>query len=497
MVQVLRRRPGTAHVAWAVGVVLWLGLWFSGFSWKEVTSAYVAAAAAVVAGVLCLRTGRSMEGERRLGWRLLGIGSMAWGLGNAGWPVYLLVRGSVPLPSLVDLGCLSLIPCMMLGAFFLIGRRRGALRIVFDGLLISGSLLLLSWTTAFGATIQQEQHGWARAIVLAYPLGDVAIATMMLILLIHDRHGQRRSIAMVCTGMLALCAADSGYAYFSANGLNGFGFFAYTGWAGGFALVGLGARSASQHAPAAAREMSPRWLALPYAPAALALSSTSIRYFRTGEVSSFPAVMALGLIALVMIRQMVALKDNVRLSSQLAKTVADLQHSEGQLHHMAFYDQLTGLANRAHFYRTAEALFTPGPASDQPIAVLFIDLDHFKPVNDRLGHAAGDELLALVAERLRSNVRDSDVIARLGGDEFAVLLGEVPSDAVIQTIAARLLSELSRPFTVVGESVSIGASIGMVIESDRRTSLDHLLARADSAMYEAKSGGRSRLVAAA
>jgi diguanylate cyclase len=427
---------GMRRVLWLAALPAWLALQFSGFSWKEIVSSFVAAGAAIAAGVLCLRARRAMEGERRTGWTLIGIGAISWGLGNACWPVYKLVLGEVPPLSLVDLGCLGLIPCMMGGAFFLIGRRRGALRIVFDGLLISGSLLMLSWTTAFGAVIRSEVDGWARVAVLAYPLGDVAIATMMLMLLIHDRDGQRHSIGLVSVGLLGLSVADSGYAFFVSLGLNHFAVFAYTGWLGCFLLVGLGARGASEHASAVAREMSPRWLALPYVPAIVALSSTSAHYFRTGEVSTFSAVLALALIALVMIRQMVALKDNVRLSTQLARTVADLRHSEGQLQHMAFYDQLTGLANRAHFYRTAEALFTPGPAAELPIAVLFIDLDHFKPVNDRLGHAAGDELLSLVAERLRTNVRESDVIARLGGDEFAVLLGDVPSDEVIQSIAA-------------------------------------------------------------
>jgi diguanylate cyclase (GGDEF)-like protein len=219
----------------------------------------------------------------------------------------------------------------------------------------------------------------------------------------------------------------------------------------------------------------------------LALATATTTYLRTGAIDTFTFGLCIGLAALVMIRQVVALQDNMRLGRQLTETVADLRTSQEQLRHMAFHDQLTGLANRAHFHRTGEALFAPGPAAELPIAVIFIDLDHFKPVNDRLGHAAGDELLSLVAERLREGVREKDMIARLGGDEFAVLFTDVPSDDGVQVVANRLRLSLGQPFTLRGELITIGASVGAVIEADRNGSFGSLVARADLAMYEAKS----------
>ncbi|MDP9258739.1 MAG: GGDEF domain-containing protein [Actinomycetota bacterium] len=128
------------------------------------------------------------------------------------------------------------------------------------------------------------------------------------------------------------------------------------------------------------------------------------------------------------------------------------------------------------------------------IAVLFIDLDNFKNVNDTLGHARGDRLLAVVAERLKTVVRASDTVARLGGDEFALLLEDLTSADGARVVAERAMSMLADPFDLAGESVSVGASIGVALRTDGTAGPGELINEADAAMYEAKRAGKRRVV---
>jgi diguanylate cyclase (GGDEF)-like protein len=158
--------------------------------------------------------------------------------------------------------------------------------------------------------------------------------------------------------------------------------------------------------------------------------------------------------------------------------------------HQAFHDSLTGLPNRALFLDRLEHAEARAKRTDTQLAVVFLDLDSFKKVNDRLGHVAGDELLVLVAGRLRRCLRPSDTAARFGGDEFAVLLEDMTEDASGTVVAARVLNELNRPFMVHGQEVMVSASLG--IASSRDHAGGDLLRNADLAMYRAKSAGKGR-----
>jgi diguanylate cyclase (GGDEF)-like protein/PAS domain S-box-containing protein len=178
------------------------------------------------------------------------------------------------------------------------------------------------------------------------------------------------------------------------------------------------------------------------------------------------------------------------------RDVTDRTRLEEQLRHEAFHDPLTGLANRALFSdRVAHALMRRRRPDDRA-AVLFIDLDDFKVVNDSLGHAAGDLLLTAVAERLRACLRGQDTAARLGGDEFGVLL-EDSGEQEASEVAARLLAALGQPFTLEARQVFAQASIGIAMQPlgfapGSATTPDELLRNADAAMYTAKARGKAR-----
>ncbi len=166
-----------------------------------------------------------------------------------------------------------------------------------------------------------------------------------------------------------------------------------------------------------------------------------------------------------------------------------------QLRHRALHDPLTGLANRSLFHdRVEHALARLVRREGATIAVLFIDLDDFKAVNDALGHARGDRLLALVAERLRAVVRPADTVARLGGDEFALLLEELTSDDEALAVAERVVDALAAPFELAGQPVRTSVSIGVALRSTVGATVDELVGEADIAMYEAKRTGKGRAV---
>jgi diguanylate cyclase (GGDEF)-like protein/PAS domain S-box-containing protein len=179
------------------------------------------------------------------------------------------------------------------------------------------------------------------------------------------------------------------------------------------------------------------------------------------------------------------------------RDVTERRQLQEQLQHQAFHDPLTGLANRALFAdRVTHALARSLRNADDQLAVLFLDLDDFKVVNDSLGHAAGDELLTAVAERIRACLRLQDTPARLGGDEFAILVEETDPTAAGR-VAERILSALRQPFTLEQRQVFAEASIGIALGAGQRDgrdglSAEELLRNADAAMYTAKSRGKGR-----
>ncbi len=178
--------------------------------------------------------------------------------------------------------------------------------------------------------------------------------------------------------------------------------------------------------------------------------------------------------------QYVAIKQDVSLQVK----------AEEQLEHLALHDSLTNLPNRVLFYERFEQLSSLAYRQKQKCAILFIDLDNFKQVNDHFGHENGDILLRNIASRLSKLMRASDTVARIGGDEFGVSLMNVNRQGV-ETVAEKILHSLKRDFILNGEVVKISASIGISIFPDHGVELNHLLGLADRAMYRAKDQGKS------
>jgi diguanylate cyclase (GGDEF)-like protein len=169
-----------------------------------------------------------------------------------------------------------------------------------------------------------------------------------------------------------------------------------------------------------------------------------------------------------------------------------LEEMAAALAHQALHDPLTGLPNRALLLdRLAQAAARAG-RDPAPLALLFLDLDEFKLVNDTLGHRAGDDLLKGVANRLVAVVRPGDTVARFGGDEFVVLCENMPGEAQAVDLAERIADVLGRPVTIFGRELRVTASIGIVLADAGLVTADDLLRYADIAMYQAKEQGRNR-----
>ena len=184
-----------------------------------------------------------------------------------------------------------------------------------------------------------------------------------------------------------------------------------------------------------------------------------------------------------------------RMCRQIQQQIAELNCRREEMESLARHDPLTGLANRRLLVEHAEHAFAFARRDNERLAVLFIDLDRFKPINDNLGHAVGDLLLKAVAERIRGVIRESDTPARIGGDEFVVLLEMIQDDVDAQTVAEKIRVALNQPFEIVGHGeehrIAVSACIGIAFYPEDGTDMIELSRHADEAMYRAKESGRN------
>ncbi len=196
-----------------------------------------------------------------------------------------------------------------------------------------------------------------------------------------------------------------------------------------------------------------------------------------------PALIAVALFASLIITILVI---------RLYQSTAKLERERMQAQHLAYHDALTGLGNRAKFELSLSEAINELKNDGNQIALLILDLDRFKLVNDTLGHQAGDELIREVAKRLRPLVRSTDIITRLGGDEFAIIVKSVTSHQDIEAVCARMVNAIRQPFNLEAGQAFVGVSIGVSIAENSDCNGEELTRQADIALYEAKESGRNQ-----
>jgi diguanylate cyclase (GGDEF)-like protein len=213
-------------------------------------------------------------------------------------------------------------------------------------------------------------------------------------------------------------------------------------------------------------------------------------WFQTVTFRVFLALAAIALVAVLVQGRTIYLRRNQRdLERQVVERTAELRESQRQLEQIAYYDTLTALPNRRMFTEEFRQCILLARLQGQRFALLLIDLDRFKQINDSLGHDAGDALLIEAAIRLQAAVRKSDCVARLGGDEFGVLVCQNPAASDIEHICQRIIEGFLMPVRASGAEVKASASIGVAVFADHGATLDSLYKSADLALYEAKRAG--------
>jgi diguanylate cyclase len=437
-----------------------LGLGADGLFWQLLfTSVYLAAAG------LCLTRAAWVKAERAT-WLCLGFGILLHG---SGWLLdFLAYDGVAPMPSLSD--------PLWLGAYLgfypgivLLGRERFARRGVgmwLDGLLGGLALGAVTAATALQVSLSHlDAAGSAAVTGAAYPLADIALLTFLATMFAGSSWRPSYSGLALVAGLFVLVGVDTAYAVDSA---------ASGGWTAGGAydplwclamlVIAAAAWLPARRAPVMVTTR--RTLIFPSAFAAVAVGV--LVYGQSVRLN--PVAVALAVLALltVMVRMALLLRETATLAVS---------------RRLSLTDDLTGLANRRAFTAEVEGAV----ADEQRCALLMIDLDQFKELNDTLGHHVGDELLRGVGPRLSATMRPGDIVARLGGDEFGVLIKN--ADTETATVAAsRLRAALGRPYALAGISLHVGASIGIAVFPEHAEDANTLLRHADVAMYEAKRG---------
>jgi diguanylate cyclase (GGDEF)-like protein len=444
--------------------------------------------APALAAIACLVAGRRHAGRARIGWYLVGASAATWGAGQAAWSWFELVaHQDNPFPSVADLGYIGSVPLLFAGLFAMPVWPSGSVakvRAVADGLLIAGGLLLISWYTVLSELVASPADtALGQGLSLAYPIGDVIVVTVLAIMWSRTLTEGRGPILLIIGGLGSIAMADSTFAYLQAQATFGSGNIVDIGWVAGYLMVGLAALLALGRPMGTKRGTPPRWRAalLPYVPLPVAIGFAVDERLSQGYINLFTLSMGLGLFLLVLLRQGLAVRENVILLRRLAS-------NETELNHRAEHDPLTDLNNRTSFIRFVDEYLTQ-PTSDRMCAVMFVDLDDFKDINDSLGHAMGDQAIVAVGQRLKACMRDHDLVARLGGDEFAVFLTRLRDVGQMVNIAERLIERLNEPFQSSDMRASVCGTIGVAI-AESGDDAGELLRRADIAMYAAKARGK-------
>jgi diguanylate cyclase len=423
----------------------------------------------------------------RRGWVFLALACSAWGVGQTIWTVYEVWLGQeTPFPSIADIGFLGFVPAAVV-AIWLIPSRSGAgdnRRALLDAMTVACSVVLISWSTVLGPAVRADGESWfALGVSVAYPIGDILLLTVAVLALARGSR-RRGQLTLISLGMSAMALSDGAFAYLASSGSFASVSIIDLGWCLGFALIGLGGvvHDDQGQASQSVRAVVPASV-LPYVGLVVAAVVVLSQNLAGRAVDRVSVALCAVVMVLVFSRQYTTVHDN----RVLALTVTT---RESELRHQAYYDALTGLANRELFINRVTHALELNARDHRPVSVAFVDLDGFKAINDTLGHAAGDEILALVADRLRGIARSADTLARLGGDEFAILMehGDEPA-----TMARAVVEALRLPFNLHGRLVRMSVSVGIstVDSAGVMISADDLLSRADIAMYAVKRSGRN------
>jgi diguanylate cyclase len=458
----------------------------SGFAnfdyWVSAALVDFGALVACVAGVIGARRRHRMA---KGAWGGLVVAIFVWLLGDLVWDYYAIRNAETPTLSLADVLYAIGYPLMLWAIWRMLRLRspRSNREVVLDGLAMAAAASLAAWQFLISPNNYSGMPVTERIVGALYPLGDVFLLTALTWLafspgkrsaatrLLYAFFGMTLVLDVGYALLPRFATADRWYDLFNSLYPVAYAFL-------GAAVLHPDAARTTEAVPAALTRLHPARLVF----LTLALISAPLLDLadRSGAAASdlLPIIIGTLITMLVIIR--------------FVSVVRDRESAREQLEFQASHDVLTGLLNRHLLADRIEHAVARSSRSGGAVAVLYIDLDRFKAVNDAHGHAAGDALLTEVARRLRESVRSGDTVARLGGDEFAVLCEDLPERSTVFEIADRIVESLGQPITIGGVLAVVSASVGIAIPESNDVDGEALLRDADAAMYRAKDGGRDR-----
>jgi diguanylate cyclase (GGDEF)-like protein len=500
------RLPTTAirplNAAFAVGMILTAGYFLLPDGLVQSVGYNVIGLLAIGGVAVGIRINRPADS---LTWWLFAVGSLC----SIGADVVLTVYSSLGIepatPSIADGLYLAAYPFLFcavvrLGhrAAGLVSRERWT-----DAAIVTLGVLALTWQVLMGSYAHDNTLSTAGKLTLMlYPIMDIGVLFVVVSSLAFA--GVRGTAPKIIgLAMAVLLAGDVAYDLLALHGAYTPGSLVDATWLINYVLIGVAALHPSMATARAHGPQPPRsrlsWMPI-LALAAFAAPTLLLVTSLTGGHADVPvlAVLSLVLAGLVTARMSWMFGSMSTQARQLIARTESLQQAlverdtlAADLRHQAFHDSLTGLANRALLHDRVEHALARSARELDMIALILIDLDGFKNVNDSLGHRAGDSLLVTVASRISAMVRPSDTVARLGGDEFAVLMESVVDQADAIAVANRVVAALREPCDVGEHSIALSASAGITFGTAKK-STEQLLSESDAAMYEAKARGKNR-----
>jgi diguanylate cyclase (GGDEF)-like protein len=491
------RDPGTWVVA-AMGLLaavylIWQRLGWGGADRRTIISDGFFLPLGWVGALLSFRAARSdrLDKRTRRAWVVIGIALACYGLGDTLWFYFENFTANPPFPSLADAWYLAFYALLLVGLLlFPVGARQRTDRLKFW--LDIGTVLLSTWMVVWFFVIAPTARAGADTslgmiISQAYPVGDlVLVFGIAAIILRKPTESSRRALTILAVGLGLFVIADIGFGYASLHTEFKGGDWPDSIWMVAQYIMIFAAyyqhRRAAQKQDDQPRRPLPtaRVSRLPYAAIGIAFSLLLVVSRHESPYPLGALIMtSVGITVLVLARQITVMRENARLMATL--------------HWMATTDALTGLRNRGEFFNMAELEYERARRFNTPLAAMMLDIDHFKELNDRYGHAGGDAVLHAVASTCLRRLRSFDMVGRYGGDEFIALLPEVEVQSALAVAERLSVAVRGTPVLVGDDVIPVSLSIGLAFadHTARNETLAELLHRADLALYEAKAAGRN------
>jgi diguanylate cyclase (GGDEF)-like protein len=434
--------------------------------------------------------------QRAWAWYLLAAAMALWVIGDGIYNALVILHPTYSYPTLADPFFLLAYPLFGIALILMRKKRARGSRsgVMVEAAIITFAASLVSWILLMRPYLEDPTATlMAKVVSIAYPIGDLFLLGVI-IPMIGGVARRSMSSRFLMTWVTLLLGSDAIYSIMVIHGSYVFGSWIDSGWMFGYVLLGAAAlhpsingsggesEEAETHRSIGRVRLALLAVATLSAPAVIVIEAVE-RDWNDVMITALGSCI-LGFLILIRLTSLVREADARR---------RELDEALEQISFQALHDPLTGLANRSLFSDRIEHASARVQRLESTFAVLLLDLDDFKAINDGMGHAVGDELLREVAARLQAATRASDTVARLGGDEFAVLIEDLEGGGRAHRVAERILLELEAPILVGGRNVFQNASVGIAL-LDKTMEASDTLRQADIAMYSAKRVGKGRFV---